>query len=103
MAVLVLRHLAEQFDVVDASAGEDVVDAVDGEGDAVQTRRVGRRVPLSAAFESPGPTTGAAIDQRGDTLWGAGWVRRFIEQVWDHSRAWGGRFQRAPSMGYPRP
>src|SRR6266496_463414 len=41
---LVLRHLAEEFSAVGAQAGDGVVDVVDGEHDAMQAQRVGRRV-----------------------------------------------------------
>src|SRR3954471_16724018 len=44
VAVLVLRHLAEELSTVGAQAGPDVVDVVDGEHDPMQTQRVGRRV-----------------------------------------------------------
>src|SRR5215510_12071807 len=41
---LVLRHLAEEFGAVGTQAGDGVVDVVDGEHDAMQAQRVGRRV-----------------------------------------------------------
>src|SRR5918992_280365 len=42
--VLVLRDLADKFCTVAAQAGNDVVDAVDGEHDAAYAQRVRRRV-----------------------------------------------------------
>src|SRR5260370_37909926 len=42
--VLVLRYLAEEFGAVGAQAGDRVMDVVDGEHDAMQAQRVGRRV-----------------------------------------------------------
>src|SRR4051812_34228306 len=44
VAVLVLRHLADEFATVAAQAGDDVVDVVDGEHDAAYAERVRRRV-----------------------------------------------------------
>ena len=41
---LILRHLAEEFGAVGAQAGDGVVDVVDGEHDAMQAQRIGRRV-----------------------------------------------------------
>src|SRR5258706_4198611 len=42
VAVLVARHLAEEFGAVGAQAGDDVVDVVDGEHDTVQAQGVRR-------------------------------------------------------------
>src|SRR6186997_3066458 len=42
--VLVLGDLTEEFAAVGAQAGDGVVDVVDGEHDAMQAQRVGRRV-----------------------------------------------------------
>src|SRR6266568_124072 len=44
VAVLVLRHLAEEFGAVGAQAGKDVLDVFDGEHNAMQAQRVGRWV-----------------------------------------------------------
>src|SRR6185437_5570723 len=44
VAVLVLRHPAEEFGAVGAQAGDGVVDVVDSEHDTMQAQRVGRRV-----------------------------------------------------------
>src|SRR5207253_8180023 len=44
VAVLVLRHLAEEYGAVGAQAGGGIVDVVDGEHDTMQAKRVGRRV-----------------------------------------------------------
>src|SRR5215831_852159 len=41
VAVLVLRHLAEEFGAVSAQAGKDVIDVFDGEHDSMQAQRVG--------------------------------------------------------------
>src|SRR5262252_2491529 len=47
---LVLRHLAEEFGPVGAQAGDGIVDVVDGEHDAMQTQRVGRRALRLGAY-----------------------------------------------------
>jgi hypothetical protein len=49
VAVLLLRHLAEEFGAVGAQAGDGVVDVVDGEHDTMQAQSVGRRVRRSGA------------------------------------------------------
>jgi hypothetical protein len=54
--VLVLRHLAEEFGAVGAQAGDGVIDVVDGEHDAMQAQRVGRR------FSGSAPTHGGQDD-----------------------------------------
>src|SRR5438132_5946128 len=41
---LVLRNIAEEFGAVGAQAGDGVVDVVDGEHNAMEAQRVGRRV-----------------------------------------------------------
>jgi hypothetical protein len=44
VAVLVLRHLADEFPAVGSQAGDSGVDVVDGEHDAAEAQRVPQRV-----------------------------------------------------------
>jgi hypothetical protein len=58
VAVLVLRHVTEEFGAVSAQAGKDVLDVFDGEHDAMQAQRVGRRVLRLGAGRRPDVATG---------------------------------------------
>jgi hypothetical protein len=73
VAVLVLRHLAEEFGAVGAQAGDGVVDVVDGEHDTMQAQSVGRRVRRSGADRR-----GAVVlRQSADASW---WFSFFVAQ-----------------------